>query len=90
MLQSKNVIAGATWQDTSYVNPEHIISRIYGTLKPYNPNLLAGYLIATFPAVIGVTLLTIEKRHKKSLVIAIAALLVSLTAIFKTGCRGAD
>lgn len=89
LLQSKNVIAGATWQDTSYVNPEHIISRIYGTLKPYNPNLLAGYLIATFPAVIGVTLLTIEKRHKKSLFIAISALLVSLTAIFQTGCRGA-
>ena len=89
LLQSKTVIAGATWQDTSYVNPEHIISRVFGTLKPYNPNLLAGYLIASFPAVIGVTLLTIEKRHKKSLFIAICALLISLMAIFQTGCRGA-
>ena len=89
LLQSKTVIAGATWQDTSYVNPEHIISRVYGTLKPYNPNLLAGYLIACFPAVIGVTLLTIEKRHRKSSVIAIAATLISLMAIFQTGCRGA-
>ncbi len=89
LLQSKTVIAGATWQDTSYVNPEHIISRVYGTLKPYNPNLLAGYLIATFPAVIGVTLLTVEKRHRKSLFIAICALIISLMAIFQTGCRGA-
>ena len=89
LLQSKTVIAGATWQDTSYVNPEHIISRVYGTLKPYNPNLLAGYLIAAFPAVIGVSLLTIEKRHKKSSFIAICALLTSLMAIFQTGCRGA-
>lgn len=89
LLQSKTVIAGATWQDTSYVNPEHVISRIYGSLKPYNPNLLAGYLIATFPAVIGVTLLTIEKRHRKSLFIAICALITSLMAIFQTGCRGA-
>ncbi len=89
LLQSNNVMAGATWQDTSYVNPEHVISRVFGTLKPYNPNLLAGYLIAGLPAVIGVTLLTIEKRHRKSLFIAIIALIVSLMAIFQTGCRGA-
>lgn len=89
LLQSKTVIEGATWQDTSYVNPEHIISRVYGTLKPYNPNLLAGYLVACLPAVIGVTLLTVEKRHRKSLFIAISATLISLMAIFQTGCRGA-
>ena len=89
LLQSNNVMAGATWQDTSYVNPEHIISRVYGTLKPYNPNLLAGYLIACLPAVIGVTLLTVEKRYRKSLIIAIFAMIVSLMAIFQTGCRGA-
>ncbi len=89
LLQSKTVIAGATWQDYSYINPEDAISRIYGSLKPYNPNLLAGYLVAGFPAVIGVALLTIEKRHRKSFFIAICAVLVSLFAIFQTGCRGA-
>ena len=34
LLQSKTVIAGATWQDYSYINPEDAISRIYGSLKP--------------------------------------------------------
>ena len=29
----------STWQDTSRLNPEDIISRVYGTLKPLNPNL---------------------------------------------------
>ena len=38
-----NEISG--WQDMSNINPEEIISRSYGTLKPYNPNLLAGYLL---------------------------------------------
>lgn len=33
------------WQDTTNINPEEIVSRAYGTLKPYNPNLLAGYLL---------------------------------------------
>lgn len=89
LLQSKTVMEGATWQDMSYINPEDAISRIYGTLKPYNPNLLAGYLTACLPAVIGVTLLTIEKRHRKSFFIAIIGVIISLLAIFQTGCRGA-
>ncbi len=88
LLQSKTVIAGATWQDMSYINPEDAISRIYGSLKPYNPNLLAGYLTACVPAVIGITLLTIEKRHRKSFFIALSAVIISLLAIFQTGCRG--
>ena len=43
----------STWQDTSYVNPEDVLTRVYGTLKPYNPNLFAAYLIAGFPAVLA-------------------------------------
>ena len=89
LLQSKTVLAGATWQDMSYINPEDAISRIYGSLKPYNPNLLAGYLIACFPIVIGISMLTVEKRHRKSFFIAICGVLISLFAIFQTGCRGA-
>ena len=51
--------------------------------------MLAGYLIACLPVVIGATLLTIEKRHKKSFFIALANFLIVLLAIFQTGCRGA-
>lgn len=89
LLQSKTVMEGATWQDMSYINPEDAISRIYGSLKPFNPNLLAGYLVACLPAVIGITLLTIEKRHRKSFFIALTGLAISVLAIFQTGCRGA-
>jgi len=89
LLQSKTVMEGATWQDMSYINPEDAISRIYGTLKPFNPNLLAGYLVSCLPAVIGITLLTIEKRHRKSFFIALTSVLISLLAVFQTGCRGA-
>ena len=35
----------STWQDTSRLNPEDILSRVYGTLKPFNPNLFGGYLV---------------------------------------------
>ena len=38
----------AAWQDLTNVNPEQLMNRVYGSLKPYNPNLLAGYLIASF------------------------------------------
>ena len=89
LLQSKTVIDGATWQDFSYINPEDAISRIYGSLKHYNQNLLAGYLTACFPFVVGVSVLTIEKRHRKSFFIALAGVLITLFAIFQSGCRGA-
>ena len=89
LLQTNSVLAGATWQDFSYINPEDALSRVYGSLKPYNPNLLAGYLTACFPLVVGVGALTIEKRHKKSFFVALTSIIVSLAAIFQTGCRGA-
>ena len=79
----------ATWQDTSYLNPEEVLSRVYGTLKPYNPNLLAGYLVAglgMFFALCGLAL-----RNKKFPIffgILFCALLTMLTLIF-TGTRGA-
>ena len=54
----------STWQDTSYVNPEDVLPRVYGTLKPYNPNLFGGFLIASFPAVIA--MLGISVKNKKT------------------------
>lgn len=49
-LQSTSKVAElATWTDPS-TNPEDQLTRVYGTLKPYNPNLLAAYFIATLGA----------------------------------------
>lgn len=45
----------ATWEDPS-VNAELKMTRIFGTLKPSNPNLLAGFLTPCFAAAIGLGL----------------------------------
>lgn len=79
----------STWQDISYVNPEDVLSRVYGTLKPYNPNLFGGFLIASFPAIIA--MLGISVKNKKTVNTIIWSICSLLTAyvIFLTGCRGA-
>lgn len=79
----------STWQDTSYVNPEDVLSRVYGTLKPYNPNLFGGYLIVCFSSILAYTALAFESKHKKSFIIGLIFLLVTALTIFFTGCRGA-
>ena len=79
----------STWQDTSYVNPEDILTRVYGTLKPYNPNLFAAYLIAGFPAVLAFFAICIKKRKIKSTIFSLIWVLICALVIFLTGCRGA-
>ncbi len=79
----------STWQDTSYVNPEDILSRVYGTLKPYNPNLFGGFLIAGISSLIGFTAVNIKKGKIKSAIIYAICFLISSFTIFLTGCRGA-
>lgn len=85
----------AHWQDTSYVNPEDIISRVYGTLKPYNPNLFAGWLVAAFPAVLGCFALLFKNLKSKKIyvkyafIVSVISLLLAVLTIFLTGCRGA-
>ena len=79
----------ATWHDTSYLNPEEVLSRVYGTLKPYNPNLLAGYLVSGLGAFVALG--AIALRYKKMpmfIGVLICSLITSLTLIF-TGTRGA-
>ena len=66
------------WQDTSRLNPEEVMTRVYGTLKPYNPNLFGGYLLACIPALIA-----LPKRFGFPLGV------VSASALIFTGCRGA-
>lgn len=66
------------WQDMSRLNPEEVMTRVYGTLKPYNPNLFGGYMLACIPALIA-----IPKRW------AVPIAIVASVALMLTGCRGA-
>lgn len=79
----------STWQDTSRLNPEDVLSRVYGTLKPFNPNLFGGYLVSGFPVVLGSVFYFANKKHLKSTLIALAFSVLGIYAIFQTGCRGA-
>ena len=79
----------STWQDISYVNPEDVLSRVYGTLKPYNPNLFGGFLIASFPAVIAMLGISIKNKKTVNTIIWSICSLLTAYVIFLTGCRGA-
>ena len=59
-----DVLPLASWQDVSQTNPEDILSRAFGTLQPYNPNLLAAYLVVGFPIVLYSAFTFFE--HKKT------------------------
>ena len=78
----------STWQDVSKLNPEEVMTRVYGTLKPYNPNLLGGYFVAGIPALYAVVAaLFVDKKYNLAILGGICALLSSV-ALFLTGCRG--
>ena len=77
------------WQDITNLNPEQIMTRVYGTLKPYNPNLLGGYFVAGLPTVLGCGLILLTKKYYKlALIFFVGTFLGSIALIF-TGCRGA-
>ena len=79
----------ATWQDTS-VNPELQLTRIFGTLKPSNPNLLAGFLIPCLASAAGWVLANIIKPgipRRMGIYGALASFFVML-ALVLTGSRG--
>lgn len=79
----------STWQDTSNLNPEDVISRVYGTLKPLNPNLYGGYLVCGLPIVIGSGFYFIHRKAYKPACAGILASAGVCYSIFQTGCRGA-
>ena len=79
----------STWQDSNYINPEDAIARAYGTLKPYNPNLLGGYLLAGIPYIIGTASIYLLKKNYKVVCASLAVLLLCAMAVFLTGSRGA-
>lgn len=79
----------STWQDVSKLNPEEVMTRVYGTLKPYNPNLLGGYFVAGIPALFGISIyFAVLKKYKHAIVSSVLTL-ISVVALFLTGCRGA-
>lgn len=79
----------STWQDVTNLNPEEVMTRVYGTLNPYNPNLLGGYLVASLPSLFGASaLLALAKKYKLALLSLVLAAITSFTLIL-TGCRGA-
>ena len=79
----------STWQDTSRLNPEDVISRVYGTLKPLNPNLLGGYLVCGFPVLLGSVFYFGCKKHIKLAILSMISVFFGIYTIFQTGCRGA-
>lgn len=77
------------WQDVSNLNPEEVMTRVYGTLQPLNPNLLGGYFVLTIPSVIGLCgYFLYEKRYILSAIFGVLSA-ITCTALFLTGCRGA-
>ena len=78
----------STWQDVSKLNPEEVMTRVYGTLKPYNPNLLGGYFVAGIPSLIGLCAYFLNNKHIKLGMTTLAVLLLSVVTLFLTGCRG--
>jgi len=79
----------STWQDVTNLNPEDVMTRVYGTINPYNPNLLGGYLVATLTCLFGsAALWFMDKKYKIAGLFLTLALLTSYTLIL-TGCRGA-
>ena len=72
------------WQDMSNLNPEEVMTRVYGTLHPFNPNLFGGYMLSIIPAFI-----TLPFINKKLLPVALITGILSVTAMVLTGCRGA-
>ena len=77
------------WQDVSNMNPEDVIARAYGTLKPYNPNLLAGYLLCGLSSFIYLAYDAFQKNKKIYSIGFLILFLINLIAIIYTGCRGA-
>jgi putative inorganic carbon (HCO3(-)) transporter len=79
----------STWQDVSNINPEDVMTRVYGTLRPYNPNLFGGYLLASLSSLFGSFIINLsDKKYKTASILLIFSLITSLSLIL-SGCRGA-
>ena len=77
------------WQDVTRLNPEEVMTRVYGTLKPYNPNLFGGYMLSVLPATLIAVFLPLKNKHYKTACFGLAGFFIAALAIILTGCRGA-
>lgn len=77
------------WQDMSRLNPEEVMTRVYGTLKPYNPNLFGGYMLSVLPATLIAIFLPLKNRHYKTALLGLLCFILTAVTIILTGCRGA-
>ena len=77
------------WQDMSRLNPEQVMTRVYGSLKPFNPNLFGGYMLAALPAVLTLLFIPLINKHKKTALVGFMFFILAATTIILTGCRGA-
>ena len=83
------VDALALWQDMTNINSEHIMNRVFGTLKPFNPNLFAAYLLACAPCVFVSAFYCFLKSKKRLGFAFLGFAFLTLFTIVQTGCRGA-
>ena len=77
------------WQDMSRLNPEEVMTRVYGSIKPYNPNLFGGYMLAILPSTLILVFLPLMNKHYKTALCGFACFLLGAATIIMTGCRGA-
>ncbi len=84
-----HVQAIAGWQDVTNLNPEQVMTRVYGTLKPFNPNLFGGYLVVGLPTCLGATLWLLVKKYYKLATLFLIGTGAGVLSLVFTGCRGA-
>lgn len=77
------------WQDMTRLNPEEIMTRVYGTVKPYNPNLFGGYMLSILPSSLILVFLPLINKHYKTAICGLICFILGISAIVLTGCRGA-
>lgn len=77
----------ATWSDPT-INPELRMDRIFGTLQPSNPNLLAGFLIPCMAAALGLALVYLRRNVWLFSLALVGTALLALYALVLTGSRG--
>lgn len=82
----------ATWSDPT-INPDLALQRVYGTIQPYNPNLLAGFLVPAWAAGLWSTLQLLLHANRRRLwpftLLSAAGWLLITLGIVWTGSRGA-
>lgn len=76
------------WQDTQNLEVHEILSRCYGTIKPFNPNLFAGYLVASISSIFAILSFSIFEKKNYGIILSSIFMILTSLAIFYSGSRG--